>query len=416
MLQAPKGTHDIYGGDMRLWRRVEDEIRALTDVYGYGEIRTPLFEHTELFLRGVGDTTDIVQKEMYTFLDKGGRSLSLRPELTASAARAYIERGMHNQPQPVKVFYIGPCFRYEKPQAGRYRQHYQFGVEVFGSYAPAVEAEVMSLGYRLFTGLGVRGVRLHVNSIGCVDCRVAFNGKLRDFLAQRLESLCGLCASRYEKNPLRVLDCKSPHCQAQITEAPITTQSLCGECAAHFATLQDLLTRLEIPFIVDPKIVRGLDYYTRTVFEFFHGDGLANGGGGRYDGLVSQLGGTPTGAVGFGVGMERLVLLLQAQAPPAHKGPELFIGHADPEGLAAACTLASELRKAGIHAEYDLAQRSVKAQMKYADKIKARHTTILGATELEKGACILKNMESGEGVAVQLADIKGRFGGLHNRV
>jgi histidyl-tRNA synthetase len=394
---------------MRLWRRVEDEIRALVDVYGYGEIRTPLFESTDLFLRGVGDTTDIVQKEMYTFEDKGGRSLSLRPELTAGVARAYIERGMYNQPQPTKLFYIGPCFRYEKPQSGRYRQHYQFGVEVFGAYIPAVEAEVISLGHTLLTRLGIKGVKLHINSIGCVECRISYNEKLRGFLMQRLENLCGLCASRYEKNPLRVLDCKSPACQAQIKEAPATTEALCADCEAHFAALQDLLTRFEIPFLADSKIVRGLDYYTRTVFEFIKDDGQSTGGGGRYDGLVSQLGGTATGAVGFGMGMERLVLLLQGQSTSAQIVPKLFVGHADGQGFAAASQIVNDLRQAGIYAECDLANRSVKAQMKYADKINARRTTILGETELAQKTCTVKDMQTGQTETVPL-------NGLHNHV
>jgi len=396
MIQAPKGTHDIHGAEARIWRRVEDEIRALTDVFGYGEIRTPIFENTDLFLRGVGEVTDIVQKEMYTFEDKGGRSISLRPELTAGVARAYIERGMHNAPQPTKLFYIGPCFRYEKPQAGRYRQHYQFGIEVFGGASPAVEAEVMSLGYQLLTRLGIQGVTLHINTIGCIDCRVAYNTQLRTFLAQRMNHLCGLCASRCEKNPLRVLDCKNPHCQAQITDAPQTAASLCEDCDTHFATLQKLLTALKVPFTVDPGVVRGLDYYTRTVFEFIKDDGQAAGGGGRYDGLISQLGGTTTPAVGFGMGLERLVMLMQKQTIPEAEGPAIFIGHADAEGHTSACKLANDLRKAGIRAEADLAGRSVKAQMKYADKIKARHTTILGATELTEEMCTLKNMETGE--------------------
>jgi len=395
MIQAPKGTHDIYGAQARIWRRVEDEIRALADVYGYGEVRTPIFENTDLFQRGVGEVTDIVQKEMYTFEDKGGRSISLRPELTAGVARAYIERGLHNAPQPTKLFYIGPCFRYEKPQAGRYRQHYQFGVEVFGGASAAVEAEVMSLGYKLLTRLGVAGVTLHINSIGCTDCRVAYNGQLRAFLAQRIDHLCGFCVSRYEKNPLRVLDCKNPSCQGQIVDAPKTSASLCGDCDAHFTLLQTLLTTLDVPFDFDPGVVRGLDYYTRTVFEFIKSDGQATGGGGRYDGLIAQLGGTATPAVGFGMGLERLVSLLEASEADA-AGPAIYIGHADEAGHAAACKLTNDLRNAGVHAECDLSGRSVKAQMKYADKIKARHTTILGTSELEAQTCKVKDMDNGE--------------------
>ena len=404
MTQAPKGTHDIYGENMQLWRRVEDEIRRLTDVYGYGEIRTPLFEHTELFLRGVGDTTDIVQKEMYTFEDKGGRSISLRPEQTAGVARAFIERGIFNQPQPTKLFYIGPCFRYERPQAGRYRQHYQFGVEVFGAETPAVEAEVMSLGYTLLTRLGVQGVTLNINSIGCVPCRIAFNAKLKDFLATRLENLCALCAERSEKNPLRVIDCKSPTCQAQLKKAPLTTEALCGECETHFATLQNLLTRFGIPFTINPGVVRGFDYYTRTVFEFIKEDGQAAGGGGRYDGLISQLGGTPTPGIGFGIGMERLISLLPKEMAQVNN-PLIFIGHADEIGQTAACEHTNHLRQQNLHAENDLPGRSVKAQLKYADKIKARFTTILGTTEAEQNTCTIKNMETGEKTNLPLKDL-----------
>ncbi|MCL2500914.1 MAG: histidine--tRNA ligase [Defluviitaleaceae bacterium] len=406
MIQAPKGTHDIHGEEMRLWRRVEDEIRALADVYGYGEIRTPLFESTDLYLRGVGDTTDIVQKEMYTFEDKGGRSMSLRPELTAGVARAYIERGMFNQPQPTKLFYIGPCFRYEKPQAGRYRQHYQFGVEIFGANHPAAEAEIISLGHTLLTRLGIEGVRLHINSIGCADCRVSYNEKLRGFLNTRLESLCGLCASRCEKNPLRILDCKSPNCQAQIKEAPVTTEALCGECDTHFTTLRDLLTRFGIPHIIDSKIVRGLDYYTRTVFEFIKDDGQTVIGGGRYDSLISQLGGAPTGAAGFGMGMERLVSLLRQNISSSQFAPKLFIGHADEVGFAAASGITIDLRQAGFYAVNDLADRSVKAQMKYADKINARYTTILGANELAQNTCTVKDMEAGQQETIPLDGLR----------
>ena len=396
-MQAPRGTRDIFGAEAQLWRRVEDAIRAVTDAYGYGEIRTPIFEHTELFLRGVGDTTDIVQKEMYTFEDKKSRSLTLRPELTAGVARAYIERGMQNAPQPTKLFYIGPCFRYEKPQDGRYRQHYQFGVEVFGAAAPAVEAEVISLGYALLQKLGVAGVVLHLNSIGCVDCRIAYNETLRAFLAAKLDKLCGLCATRYEKNPLRVLDCKNPACGALITDAPATTQALCTDCGTHFTALQKFLNNLQIPHIVDPGIVRGLDYYTRTVFEFIRTEtNQTVMGGGRYDGLLKQLGGQPTPAVGFGMGIDRLVSLLQAQSPPAPPRPTLFIGHADPAGQAAALTLTQALREAKIPTESELADRSVKAQMKYAGKINARYTTILGEAEVAEQACRLKNMDTGE--------------------
>jgi histidyl-tRNA synthetase len=405
MLQAPKGTHDIYGTEAKLWRKVEDEIRALTDLYGYGEIRTPLFEATELYLRGVGETTDIVHKEMYTFEDKGKRSMSLRPELTAGVARAFIERGMFNAPQPTKLFYIGPCFRYETPQAGRYRQHYQFGVEIFGAASPAAEAEIISLGHKLLTRLGIEGVRLHINSIGCADCRVAYNTKLRGFLQERTAKLCMLCILRTEKNPLRVLDCKNGKCQALLTDAPTMAGERCGDCEGHFTTLQTLLTRLGVPYVADPGVVRGLDYYTRTVFEFIR---YVNGkpeqtviGGGRYDGLISQLGGAAAPAVGFGMGLERLMLLLPKELDV--KSPAVFIGHADGEGFISACDIVDKLRGKGILATNDLANRSVKAQMKYADKINARYTAILGATELADGVCNIKNMQNGETTRISVS-------------
>ena len=406
MIQAPKGTHDIYGDDMRLWRYIEDEIRQITDAYGYTEIRTPFFEHTELFLRGVGDTTDIVQKEMYTFEDKGGRSLSLRPEQTAGAARAFVERGLHSKPQPTRLYYIGPNFRYEKPQHGRYRQHHQFGVEVYGAYTPATEAEVISLGYALISKLDVENVTTHINSIGCGECRPVYHQRLKDYLAHRLEQFCHTCRERFGKNPLRILDCKIESCQALLTDVPLVLDSLDEECRTHFEELQLLLTRMEVPFTVDSKVVRGLDYYTRTVFEFIAPD-FAVGGGGRYDGLIAQVGGQPTGGVGFGMGIERLVLQLKEQAEDniATTGPTLFIGHADQEGARKAHELAYTLRKAGINAESDIIGRSVKAQMKYANKIHARHTTILGCDELANNAANLKDMQTKEQALVKFDEL-----------
>jgi len=403
MIQAPKGTHDVYGDDMRVWRHIEDEIRKITDTYGYTEIRTPSFEHTELFLRGVGDTTDIVQKEMYSFEDKGGRSISLRPEQTAGVARAYIERGMHSTPQPTRLFYIGPNFRYEKPQHGRYRQHHQFGVEVFGAYTPATEAEVISLGHTLITRLGVENVNLHINSIGCNQCRAFYHMELKDFLAERLEKFCQTCRDRFTKNPLRILDCKIDSCQALLTDAPLVTNALDDECRDHFQELQHLLTNMNIPFIVDPKVVRGLDYYTRTVFEFI-APGFTVLGGGRYDGLIREVGGPPTGGVGFGMGIERLVLQLKEnETTMPTTGPTIFIGHADSEGARKAHELAHHLRQKGIQAESDIVNRSVKAQMKYANKIQAKYTAILGCNEITDNLVFIKDMETGERVDVAIS-------------
>ena len=407
MIQAPKGTRDVYGEEMLAWHYIEEKIRETTRAFNFNEIRTPIFEHTELFLRGVGDTTDIVQKEMYTFQDKGDRSITLRPELTAGTARAYIERGLHNRPQPTKLWYLGPNFRYERPQAGRYRQHNQFGIELYGVAGASAEVEVISVGWALLDALGVGDVTLYLNSIGCPDCRRVYHEKLKAFLGARLESLCGDCRQRFEKNPLRALDCKVPGCKAILVDAPSVLDALDPECYAHFQELQDMLTRLGLPFTVDPKVVRGFDYYTRTVFEFIREGEPTVIGGGRYDGLIAQVGGAPTPGVGFGMGIERLILLLEKQnaLPEGAAGPDIFIGHAGPEGFAKARELVHGLRKTKIRAEYDILNRSVKAQMKYADKINARHTTILGETELAENAAKLKNMQTGQQEKVSLDDI-----------
>ncbi|MCL2286647.1 MAG: histidine--tRNA ligase [Firmicutes bacterium] len=404
MIQAPKGTRDVYGDEMLIWHKIEAAVRKITGKYNFQEIRTPIIESTDLFQRGVGDTTDIVQKEMYTFNDKGGRSLSLRPEQTASVVRAYIERGLHNQPQPTKLWYIGPNFRYENPQAGRYRQHTQFGVEVFGSPSYAAEAEIISLGASLLRELGITDVPVHINSIGCPSCRKVYHQQLHTYIEKHMETLCGLCRQRAEKNPLRILDCKNPNCKELLTNAPLTLDSLDDECRVHFTGLQNLLTDYGITFIIDPKVVRGLDYYTRTVFEFIGSDGLTRIGGGRYDGLISQLGGQPTPAVGFGMGIERLVQLLQAQGGQndIFTYPDLFIGHAEEAGFVKSQKLAFDLRKQGLRVETDLIGRSVKAQMKYADKIKAKHTMILGGNEIVNGEAKIKNMSTGAQETVKL--------------
>jgi len=405
MIQAPRGTRDVYGDEMRIWHKVEAAIRRITDAYNFSEIRAPIIEHTDLFLRGVGDTTDIVQKEMYTFEDKSGRSLSLRPEQTAGVARAYIERGLHNQPQPTKLWYTGPNFRYETPQAGRYRQHYQFGVEVFGSASYAVEAEIISLGYTLLQDLGIKSVSVNINSIGCPTCRKIYHATLRTFIESRMDKLCGLCRGRADKNPLRILDCKTASCKEQIADAPIVLDSLDDECRTHFTALQTLLTKLEIPFKINPKVVRGLDYYTRTVFEFIEGEGLTVLGGGRYDGLIEEIGGNPTPGVGFGMGMERLVQIVQKHQSADIKQPDIFIGHAEEAGFIKSQEIAYNLRQKGWSVETDLLVRSVKAQMKYADKINAKHTVILGGNEIATGKAKIKEMATGTQTEVALTDI-----------
>jgi histidyl-tRNA synthetase len=398
MIQAPRGTQDVYGEDMKIWRHIEECIRKITDAYGFSEIRVPVFENTELFLRGVGETTDVVQKEMYTFEDKGGRSISLRPEQTAGTARAFVERGMHNAPQPTKLFYIGPNFRYERPQEGRFRQHWQFGAEVFGAGSFATEAEVISLGYELLKLIGLKEIAVHVNSIGCAECRKVYHENLKKFLGEKHEDLCGLCKTRFEKNPLRTLDCKTPGCIELLKSAPLVLDALDEECRAHFDGLKKLLSQMGVPFVVDAKIVRGLDYYTRTVFEFISPGYPTVIGGGRYDGLVSVIGGAQTPAVGFGMGIERLVMLLKNEnaVPQISNAPHIFIGHADDAGFFKAQELVYELRKKGVHAQSDLLNRSVKAQMKYADKIGAHNTLILGENELLQNQVKIKQMQTGE--------------------
>lgn len=403
MIQLVKGTKDIYGAEVKAWQEIEGKMRRICETFGIGEIRTPAFEFTELFARGVGETTDIVQKEMYTFTDDGDRSLTLRPEGTAGVVRAYIEHGMHNHAQPTKLYYISPTFRCENTQAGRQRQFHQFGIEMLGSYSAAQDAEVISVAITLLEELGVKGVELRINSLGCPECRAAYNRKLKEFIGQNLDKLCHTCKERFERNPLRVLDCKEEGCQKIVANAPSVLDCLDEECAAHFQKVQDILTANGIAFTIDPKIVRGLDYYTRTVFEFVS-DGLTVCGGGRYDGLVEQIGGKPTGAVGFGLGIERLIMILEKQNGAIEEKPErdVYIGSMGEAGLLQAQALAYELRKAGIKADCDTVERSVKAQMKYANKIGAAYSLILGDSEMESGRVVLKEMETGETTEVAL--------------
>lgn len=407
MIQLVKGTKDIYGAEVRAWQEVEGKMRRICETFGIGEIRTPAFEFTELFVRGVGETTDIVQKEMYTFTDDGDRSLTLRPEGTAGAVRAYIEHGMHNQAQPTKLYYISPTFRCENTQAGRQRQFHQFGVEMLGSYSVAQDAEAISVAASLLEEMGIHGVELRMNSLGCPECRSRYNKELRDFIGKNLDKLCPTCKERFEKNPLRVLDCKEESCQAIIADAPSVLDCLDEECTAHFQKVQDILTEMGIPFTIDPKIVRGLDYYTRTVFEFVS-DGLTVCGGGRYDMLVEECGGKPTGAVGFGLGIERLIMILEKQNGAIVDNPQrdVYIGSMGEKGLLKAQGLTLALRKDGICADCDTVERSVKAQMKYANKIGAKYSVILGDSELESGLVELKEMETGEKEQVALDDLK----------
>jgi histidyl-tRNA synthetase len=397
-----KGTEDRFGEKLFHWKRVEDIIAGLCRDFGYSEIRTPTFEYTEVFQRGVGETTDIVQKEMFSFLDRGGRSLTLKPELTAGVARAYVQHGMRQLPQPVKLYYIQPCFRAERPQAGRDIEFFQFGAEYLGSYSPLVEAEVMSLAHELFKRLGITGVALRINSLGCSVCREAYNKRLKEFLNKNIDGLCETCRERAAKNPLRVLDCKNPECKEIIAGAPVTLDSLDDECLEHFERVKSALTSLEVPFVVDTRLVRGLDYYTRTVFEFApegaEGAQGAISGGGRYDNLIESCGGEPTGAVGFGMGVGRLIDALERQGllPEYRKDIEVFVGSAGEETAAAAAKLTYKLRGLGVSAENDTLSRSVKAQMKYADKLSVKYSLIIGEDEISANAVKLKNMKTGE--------------------
>ena len=406
-LRALKGTKDIFGEEMRKWLDVEEIIRGLCEEFGFNQIRTPMFEYTDLFARGVGETTDIVNKEMYSFVDKGENRITLKPESTAAVVRAFLEHSMYAETQPTKLYYISPTFRYERPQAGRQRQFHQFGVELFGTDSATADAEVIAIGYTLLKRLGIKKVELHINSLGGPECRKKYNETLKAFLQSKKEHLCPLCQERMDKNPLRVLDCKNPTCQEHLQEAPTVLSTLGEDCKAHFNQLQELLKAMNIPFIVDPSIVRGLDYYTKTVFEFISNDIGAQGtvcGGGRYDRLVDEIGGKHVPAVGFGAGMERLILVRDAEknAPLSPAMRDIFIGYRGEAAMMEAFKLVHELRQVGISAESDHLQRSIKAQMKYANKINARYSVIIGESELEERSVKLKEMESGDEVTIPI--------------
>lgn len=410
LTEAPKGTKDIYGAYMDEWQRVEKIMRGICEDFSIGELRTPVFEHTELFLRGVGETTDIVQKEMYTFKDKGDRSVTLRPEGTAGAARSYIEHGIYNNPQPTRFYYIGPMFRYENTQKGRQRQFHQFGVEMLGSYSPALDAEVISVAAELLKRLGINDVMLKINSLGGPECRQKYNKALREYIGSNIDKMCDDCKSRFEKNPLRVLDCKEEKCQRIIADAPVVLDYLGPECREHFETVKAILDEMGIKYEVDDKIVRGLDYYTRTVFEFVSNGIGAQGtvcGGGRYDNLIAECGGQPTGAAGFAVGIERLLLVLEAQNGEFEKKTErdIYIGAIGQKGLVKGQGIAYRMRQSGIKAECDSVGRSVKAQMKYANKIGAAYSVILGDNEIDNDSVKLKNMETGEEREVKVSEL-----------
>ena len=412
--KAVKGTQDILPSEVYKNQFIEQVVIDIAGKFGFRELRIPVFEHTELFQRGVGETTDVVQKEMYTFDDKGGRSITLRPEGTAGVARAFLEHGLFNEALPQKLCYVINCYRYEKPQAGRWREFQQFGVEMLGTSSPAADAEVISLANEIFAFLGIENLQLELNSIGCPECRKNYHNALREYFESKKENLCPTCLERLGKNPMRILDCKSPVCKEICEGAPAIIDYICEDCSAHFESVKKYLDVMNINYVVNPRIVRGLDYYTRTVFEFVSNQIGAQGtvcGGGRYDGLVEELGGPHTPSLGFAMGTGRLLMLLEAQGIelPKPAACEVYIAPMGENAALEAMRLVSELRSNGISAQTDVAGRSLKAQMKYADKIGARYTMVLGGNEIEQGKANLKNMDNGEVTEVELNDLAETF-------
>lgn len=409
IIKAPRGTADILPSSVESWKRIQKIAAETARLFGYSEIRTPVFEHTELFEHGMGDTTDVVQKEMYTFLDKASRSITLRPEGTASAARAFIEHSLYAQPQPTKLFYDITCYRYEKPQAGRLREFHQFGVESFGSAEPSLDAEIIALASTMFENMGIKGLKLNINSIGCTACRKNYNKALVEYLRQHKETLCETCNIRLEQNPMRILDCKSSVCKEVAADAPEILDYLCDECQEHFDSVKSYLDAMGIEYNIDASIVRGLDYYTRTVFEFVSTQIGAQGtvcGGGRYDGLMEIIGGPKTPGMGFATGLERLLLVLEAQGVQAEEAapPDIYIASI---GQSAACvSLAQKLRKAGLYIECDHLGRSLKAQMKNADRMKSRYVLVLGEDEVTSGQAKIKNMKDGTQTEININNIQ----------
>ena len=413
MIPIPKGTKDMLPQDAYKWHYVESKAREVASLFGFREIRTPMFEHTELFTRGVGETTDIVTKEMYTFLDKGGRSMTLRPEGTAGVARAFIENGLAQQTLPMKAYYLASVFRYERPQNGRLREHHQFGVELYGSESPSADAEVIALADAFLRSVGLSSLTLNINSIGCRECRAKYNAALKEYIGANLAGMCAQCRDRFDRNPLRILDCKEEKCRVITAGAPKITDFLCEDCRAHFEGVQKQLSRQGIAFSVNPSIVRGLDYYTRTVFEFVSEDIGAQGtvcGGGRYNHLVEEVGGKPTPAVGFGLGLERLIMVLEntdaLKAQPERT--DVYLAALGDRAAEYVPVLAASLRAEGVKTEFDLMGRGLKAQMKYADKCGARFTVVIGDNELDRGAAALKDMASGESAECAFKDIAAK--------
>lgn len=410
--QAPRGVQDWYGEEMHKRKVVEKIARELAETYHMSEIITPMFEHTVLFQRGVGETTDVVQKEMYTFEDKGGRSITLKPEGTAGTMRAYLEHNMYAQPAPTKLYYVTQAFRYEKPQSGRLRQHHQFGVEFVGSPSPLAEVELITLVTTLIQKLGLKDAKLHINSIGCKECRKTYNDALLAYLKKHEDALCPTCRERMQKNPLRVIDCKVDTCKEIIKDAPRTIDYLDDGCREHFEELRSLLDEMGIPYEIDTGIVRGLDYYTKTVFEFVDSNGFTLCGGGRYDGLIHEIDEKQDiPSVGFGMGIERILYFMEKEGVSfePERPVELYVGILGKEARGRAYRLVNEIRSHGVIVETDYMDRSVKAQMKYANKIGARKTVIIGTQELEENRAKVKDMETGEQMEVALDEIAGLF-------
>lgn len=408
MINIPKGAKDVLPSEVYLWQHVEKTARETAAGFGFREIRTPVFEHTELFLRGVGDTTDIVNKEMYTFLDKGGRSITLRPEGTAGVARAFLEGGLAGGVLPAKMYYLISAFRYERPQAGRLREFHQFGAELYGSASPYADAETIALADTFLKNLGLKAVTLKLNSIGCKHCRIEYHKALKEYFAPHLREMCEDCRARYEKNPMRMIDCKEERCKVYTAHAPKILDYLCDDCKAHFGMVKELLDEAKIAYTIDASIVRGLDYYSRTVFEFASAAAGAQGtmlGGGRYDTLLEQMGEKSIPAVGFAVGIERLLMVVAAEnAPvPNEERSAVYLLGMDAQSRKKAYLLATQLRAENISCEVDLMERSVKAQFKYADKLGARFTVVIGESECTAGAAEVKDMKSSSSERVEFA-------------
>jgi len=412
LYRAPRGTTDILPQELAYWRYIEQKVANVCQLYGYERIDTPTFEDTQLFSRSVGEDTDIIEKQMYTFQDRGGNQITLRPEGTAPVCRAYLEHGMHNLPQPVKLYYMASIFRYERPQAGRYRQHYQFGYEAIGDDDPALDAEVIDMAWQFFLSLGLQNLSLQLNSIGCKQCRPQYLARLKDYYVNYTQHLCPDCKTRLNRNPLRLLDCKKPSCQQIAESAPRSIDYLCPQCDEHFNQLKNYLSLLDLPFIINHCLVRGLDYYTKTVFEIqpeAEGAQSTVGGGGRYDDLIEELGGKPTPAIGFAAGIERIILNLKRQniSIPALPRPQVFIAHVGDEARGEAIKLASTLRRAGIGVIEAAGSKSLKAQLRQANTLGAHHAVIIGEQEIKSGTVILRDMTTAQQETVPINQLQG---------